>query len=129
MPFICPSCKKRFYGIEQQQYSDHIRVCGDGSGQLVIDVCESAINSCVLTEDVEAFFSNVCCRRDSNQHKARRKWNVIKKYIPQKVATDFEIEWEHFQRSRSLSEDNEFKSHVYELRRYINDKILGVENV
>ena len=42
------------------------------------------------------FKNNVHCRYDSNQHKATVIWEKLKLYFPQKVQTEFEIEWNHY---------------------------------
>ena len=42
------------------------------------------------------FINNVFCRRDSNQHKARKFWNTKKQFLPPKVKSQFEIEWNHY---------------------------------
>ena len=42
------------------------------------------------------FINNVYCRRESNQHKARKLWDEIEHCFPDKIKTIFKTEWNHY---------------------------------
>lgn len=46
--------------------------------------------------DFELFIDNILCRRETNQHKAKKYWHTIKDKIPDDLKSDFEVEWIHY---------------------------------
>ena len=50
----------------------------------------------VMQSKFNDFVNNVYCRRDSNQHKAKKLWNEIEMLIPDDVRSLFETEWNHY---------------------------------
>ena len=42
------------------------------------------------------FVNNVFCRRETNQHKAKKLWKELKEIIPTNAASSFETEWNHY---------------------------------
>lgn len=50
-------------------------------------------------QDLSKFRNEVFCRRESNQHVAGKLWLEIKRFVPAKVASEFETEWDHYRLS------------------------------
>ena len=48
------------------------------------------------TNEFHEFRNNVFCRREDNQHKAKKSWNMINKCMSNNDKMLFEIEWNHF---------------------------------
>jgi len=46
--------------------------------------------------EFEIFLNNIACRRETNQHKARKYWNIIKSNIPTELKSEFETDWIHY---------------------------------
>ena len=49
-----------------------------------------------ISVQFSAFANNVFCRRQINQHKAKKLWKELKEIIPNNVASSFETEWNHY---------------------------------
>ena len=49
-----------------------------------------------MNSTFDEFRNNVFCRRDTNQHKARRLWKEISSIMNSSDKTLFETEWSHF---------------------------------
>jgi hypothetical protein len=50
----------------------------------------------VMNSNFTEFRNNVFCRRESNQHKAKKLWNEISKVMNDSDKTLFRTEWSHY---------------------------------
>ena len=78
-----------------QELKESLKVISAPSAAIKMVTCKVPVG--LKNKFLMIYFRNdVFCRRESNQHSARKLWQEIKCKIPAKVASKFEIEWNHY---------------------------------